>query len=75
MREECWNEAKSVKPCAARVIFCHVSLFQGYKEHRGEAAWPFEKNRLQYLGFKGPDQYPERVCSVIVTTKGIKFVH
>lgn len=48
---------------------CFSPCFQGYQEHRGEAAGPFEKNRLQHPGFEGPDQHPERVCCVMAAAK------
>lgn len=66
MCEKCWNEAKAQ---ILILISCHVSLSQGYQEHWGEAARPFEKNCLQHLGFEGPDQHPECVCCVILTRK------
>lgn len=50
--------------------FVSFLCFQGHQEHRGEAAGPFEKNRLQHPGFEGPDQHPERVCRVMAA--GIK---
>lgn len=52
----------------SRVCFFFL-CFQGYQEHRGEAAGPFEKNRLQHPGFEGPDQHPERVCRVMAAAK------
>lgn len=59
----------------ASVINYRVSILQGYQEYWSEAAGPFEKNCLQHPWFKGPDQHPERVRSVILNPKGAKTKH